>query len=148
MNKYMIVGERFHKLGKEKMLEKGVYCYDLRDWDFEEGFNIELSVGVNHIGTMLTNFKIEELKKRFDFLEMTDLHKLYKVKRAGTVKELMQVNECPNGGDNTDCGNCAYAPDYKWSEKELDCIKVEVKQDTFIKDHIIIARSPRLWEEK
>ena len=37
----------------------------------------------------------------------------------------MKKNNCPLGGDNTDCNSCVYSGDYIWNEEKQDCIKRE-----------------------
>lgn len=34
-------------------------------------------------------------------------------------------DQCPHGGDSTDCGSCAYYPDYEWNEEAGDCLRKE-----------------------
>lgn len=31
--------------------------------------------------------------------------------------------KCPLGGDNTECQNCCYYPDYEWDKKLNDCVR-------------------------
>lgn len=44
---------------KKLIREAGYYVYDLRDWDDGSGYNIELSVVVNHIGCWVTDIDLK-----------------------------------------------------------------------------------------
>lgn len=33
---------------------------------------------------------------------------------------------CPLEGDNKNCYNCAYYPDFGWSEEHLDCMRQDL----------------------
>ena len=78
--KYAFSGMRYREDDK-KQLAEGVYVYDCREWDDPDtdgpGYNIELAVWCNHIGTILTNFPIEELNKVHDYIEDEDFHNKY-----------------------------------------------------------------------
>ena len=43
---------------KELLREAGYFVYDLRDWDDGRGYNIEISVVVNHIGCWVTDIDL------------------------------------------------------------------------------------------
>lgn len=44
---------------KELLREAGYFVYDLRDWDEGDGYNIEISVVVNHIGCWVTDIDLK-----------------------------------------------------------------------------------------
>jgi len=88
-------GERYRGTEREKYESQGLYFYDLRTWDMSYdgrlGFNIELHVVANNEGSMVTNFKIEELNKVHDFIEDEDFEKKYQPKHVSGLEELMEV---------------------------------------------------------
>lgn len=36
--------------------------------------------------------------------------------------DIFDEDECPHGGDNTDCESCSYYPDYHWDKDLQDCV--------------------------
>ena len=44
---------------------------------------------------------------------------------VGTI--MAPDEECPHGGDNTDCGNCAYSPEFAWDDDAGDCMRCDKK---------------------
>ena len=88
---YAISGLRYRQPAKDLLLKQGIYSYDLRDWDEGEGFNIELSVLVNHFGTMFTNFPIPEIQKYHDYIENEEFYERYNPK-AFSQSELDRYN--------------------------------------------------------
>ena len=40
-----------------------------------------------------------------------------------------KMTRCPLGGDETDCKNCVYYPDYEYDESLDDCVRREEDGD-------------------
>lgn len=67
--KYYVVGHKDQK-EKEELLQRGLYCYDLRDSDFGNGIaNIEPNVLVNRVGSIITDKSIYFPPKPNDFID-------------------------------------------------------------------------------
>lgn len=41
--------------------------------------------------------------------------------KGANMKKKNTRPPCPLGGDNNDCENCVYYPDYKWSDEVEEC---------------------------
>ena len=39
---------------------------------------------------------------------------------------MSKKDPCPLGGDNTNCGDCSYYPDFAWSNKHNDCMRQDL----------------------
>ena len=89
--KYLVTGH-LDKNEKEKIEKKGLFCYDLRESDFDNDIEtIEKHVWANKIGVMITNEKLEFGKAPNDFVNYLDF--CLKNEQVDKIEDLFEVNK-------------------------------------------------------
>lgn len=79
-NKYFECGKsHFTEREKEVLRKHGLtYFYELRSWDWGDGYNIEPSVFVNNIGCIATNFEIKFKNENDKYIKDGEFYRKYK----------------------------------------------------------------------
>ena len=83
-------GGRFTEEQRAKARKLGLYCYSMRD---REGvkYSIEKHVLINHIGDLITNFPIKEVRGKKNIIDGDEFHSKYSPKYCGDLLDKVGV---------------------------------------------------------
>ena len=94
MNRCYLDSFRVSNKDRDEYEKRGIYVYDLRSWsslDTDEwGWVMEKYVLVNHFGVMYTNFKIDYLDVKGNYLDEDEFFDGYDVESVDSIEELLE----------------------------------------------------------